>query len=99
MHICEESATGAEIELERLPLSPGMRAMGGKKALDYALHGGEDFELLFTAALGKQTLLESLSKRLKITMIGRITRKKGIYSVDCLGRKRRLEIKGYEHFT
>jgi len=99
MHICEESGTGAEIELERLPLSPGMRAMGGKKALEYALHGGEDFELLFTAALGKQTLFEGLLKRFKITMIGRITRKKGIYSVDRFGRKRRLEIKGYEHFT
>lgn len=99
MHICEESGTGAEIELEKLPLSPGLRAIGGKKALEYALHGGEDFELLFTAAPGKQTLLESLPKRLKITMIGRITRKKGIYSVDRFGRKRRLEIKGYEHFT
>lgn len=99
MHICEESGTGAEIELARLPLSPGMRTFGGKKALDYALHGGEDFELLFTAAPGKQNLLESLKKRLKITMIGRMTGKKGIYSVDRFGRKRRLEIKGYEHFT
>jgi thiamine-monophosphate kinase len=99
MHICEESGTGAEIELERLPLSSGMRALGGKKALDYALHGGEDFELLFTAAPEKQTLLESLSKRIKITLIGRITRNKGIYSVDRFGRKKRLEIKGYEHFT
>jgi thiamine-monophosphate kinase len=99
MHICEESGTGAEIELARLPLSPGMRTFGGKKALDYALHGGEDFELLFTAAPGKQNLLESLKKRLKITMIGRMTGKKRIYSVDRFGRKRRLEIKGYEHFT
>ncbi len=99
MHICEESGTGAEIELARLPLSPGMRTFGGKKALDYAVHGGEDFELLFTAAPGKQNLLESLKKRFKITMIGRMTGKKGIYSVDRFGRKRRLEIKGYEHFT
>jgi thiamine-monophosphate kinase len=99
MHICEESGTGAEIELARLPLSPGMQAFGGKKALGYALHGGEDFELLFTAAPRKQDLLEGLRKRFKITMIGRMTREKGIYSVDRFGRKRRLEIKGYEHFT
>jgi len=99
MHICEESGTGAEIELWRLPLSPGMRTFGGKKALDYALHGGEDFELLFTAALGKQELLGRLDKRFKITLIGRMTSKKGIYAVDRFGRKKRLEIKGYEHFT
>ena len=99
MHICDESGAGAEIELQRLPLSPGMRTFGGKKALDYALHGGEDFELLFTAAPGKQNLLESLKKRFKISMIGRMTREKGIYTVDRRGRKSRLEIKGYEHFT
>jgi len=99
MHICEESGTGAEIELGRLPLSPGMRTFGGKKALNYALHGGEDFELLFTAALGKQEVLRRLDKRFKITRIGRITSRKGIYALDRFGREKRLEIKGYQHFT
>ena len=47
-HICEESGVGAEIQEELIP-----RARVGRplKAVDLelALHGGEDYELLFTA--------------------------------------------------
>jgi len=47
-HICEESGVGAEVEAEAVP-----RASVGKPAhevdLQVALHGGEDYELLFTA--------------------------------------------------
>ena len=52
-HICEESGVGAEIDAELIP-----RARVGKPArevdLDLALHGGEDYELLFTAPAGKR---------------------------------------------
>jgi thiamine-monophosphate kinase len=99
MHLCEESGTGAEIELQSLPLSPGMKKFGGKRAVEYALHGGEDFELLFTATLEKERLLEGLKKKFRITNIGRITRRKGIFALDPCGAKRSLSVKGYEHFT
>src|ERR1700745_3655552 len=46
-HICEESGVGAEISAKAIP-----RAQEGRKkspvTLDLALHGGEDYELLFT---------------------------------------------------
>ena len=52
-HICEESGVGAEIEADAIPLAPV-----GKPArrvdLRFALHGGEDYELLFTAPAGKK---------------------------------------------
>jgi thiamine-monophosphate kinase len=99
MHLCEESGTGAEIDLQSLPLSPGMKKFGGKRAVEYALHGGEDFELLFTATLEKEKLLEGPKKRFRITKIGRMTRKKGIFALDPYGAKRPLRVKGYEHFT
>ncbi len=48
-HLCEESGVGAELDAALIP-----RARVGKPArevdLDLALHGGEDYELLFTAA-------------------------------------------------
>jgi thiamine-monophosphate kinase len=56
-HICERSKAGARIEAARLPLSPAMRAIAasaGRDPLDFALHGGEDYELLFTAAPGHE---------------------------------------------
>lgn len=98
-HLCQESGVGADIEFASLPLSPGMKTFGGKKGLDYALHGGEDFELLFTAPAAKGELLNALAKTFRITRIGRITGKKGITLIDGRGRRKRLEIKGYEHFT
>src|SRR5262249_13717589 len=51
-HICEASGVGAEIESSAIP-----RARVGKPTyevdLQLALHGGEDYELLFTAPKGK----------------------------------------------
>jgi thiamine-monophosphate kinase len=46
-HICEESGIGAEIEGDAIPVA-------GKDDLRFALHGGEDYELLFTADSGKK---------------------------------------------
>src|SRR5262249_748429 len=41
-HLCAESRVSAEIDAEALPIYPGA-------TLGQALHGGEDYELLFTA--------------------------------------------------
>ncbi len=52
-HVCEESGVGAEIEADSIPLArvgkPGRRV-----DLRLALHGGEDYELLFTAPARKK---------------------------------------------
>ncbi len=58
-HICEESSrryqVGADIVAEAIPVSKAARrlakieGLGGERALEHALHDGEDFELLFTA--------------------------------------------------
>ena len=52
-HVCEESGVGAEIEAGAIPVA----AIGKpprKVDLDFALHGGEDYELLFTAPPGRR---------------------------------------------
>lgn len=52
-HICNASGVGAEIHEAELPISSACREAAlaaGKSAADWALHGGEDYELLFTAA-------------------------------------------------
>ncbi|MCB9741144.1 MAG: thiamine-phosphate kinase [Alphaproteobacteria bacterium] len=46
--LCEASGLGAEVEPERVPLSPALRA-ADPDALDHALGFGEDYQLLFTA--------------------------------------------------
>ena len=41
-HVCQASGTGAELESSAIPVASGAD-------LDHALHGGDDYELLFTA--------------------------------------------------
>jgi thiamine-monophosphate kinase len=52
-HLCEESSLAATIDASAIPIHPIARHASGldsDKALQFALHGGEDYELLFTAS-------------------------------------------------
>jgi len=54
-HICRASGTGARVHLERIPLSEGTirgAALVASDPCDFALYGGEDFELVFTIPPG-----------------------------------------------
>ncbi|NOX96705.1 MAG: thiamine-monophosphate kinase, partial [Nitrospirae bacterium] len=78
-HICEASKVGAEIRLEKIPISRRTRKLAGasgKDALQLALEGGEDYELLFTLPAKR---VEALISRVKfpLSVIGEITNKKG----------------------
>jgi len=94
-HVCEESGVGAEIAAELIP-----RASVGKPSrqvdLQLALHGGEDYELLFTASPGKR--VPSRIAGVPITHIGHITRGRKLFlrNRDRVGYE--LQALGWEHF-
>ena len=94
-HICEESGVGAEIHAELIP-----RATVGKPArkvdLNFALHGGEDYELLFTARSKK--LVPARIAGIPINRIGRITRGKKITLIGRDKAAHELHVRGWEHF-
>lgn len=94
-HICEESGVGAEILADAIP-----RAAIGKHShevdLEFALHGGEDYELLFTAP--HRHHISSRLAGVAITQIGHITQNKKMFLKTADGKKSRLEAKGWEHF-
>jgi thiamine-monophosphate kinase len=94
-HICEESGVGAEINANTIP-----RAKVGKPAhqvdLDLALHGGEDYELLFTARPGKH--VPARIAGVSVTHIGTIKRRRKILLINTRGVSRELEPRGWEHF-
>jgi thiamine-monophosphate kinase len=96
LHLCQESRTGAEIDLERLPLSPAIRLFE-KNPERLALHGGEDYQLLFTVSPRRLRSLAPLREKFDLHSIGRMTERKGIQVVDKRGRKRPLRPEGYEH--
>ncbi len=96
LHLCEESGTGAEIDLDRLPLSPEIRAFE-RYPERLALHGGEDYQLLFTVNPDKAGEIARLAKRFPLSRIGRMMRGKAVQAVDIRGKKRPLAAEGYEH--
>ena len=76
-------------------LAGGLEAVFGReKALGLALHGGEDYELLFTAGRRAGKAVE----RLGGLKVGSVTDGPGAYLVAEGGRRARLSPRGYEHF-
>jgi thiamine-monophosphate kinase len=94
-HICEESGVGAEIQAELIP-----RASVGKPRRqvgpELAFHGGEDYELLFSAPRSKA--VPSRIAGVSITRIGHITRGTRILLKNSGGADYELEPRGWEHF-
>jgi len=90
-HICEESRVGAVIHQEDLPM-----ADRGDKALEFALHGGEDYELLFTAPA--KAKIPPTAGGVKITRVGEVVRGRGIYLLQADGRRKALRARGWQHF-
>ncbi len=94
-HLCEESRVGAELDVALIP-----RARIGKPVrevgLGLALHGGEDYELLFTAGPGKRVPKEIAG--VALTQIGHITRSRKMVLRDATGDGGELVPKGWEHF-
>lgn len=98
-HLCTASNVAAEVESAALPLHPLTQAPGRAAALDAALHGGEDYELLFTAP--PTTLIPRTIAGVALTCIGRIVRTRRdqpqMTLLDAEGKRTRLDPRGWEH--
>jgi thiamine-monophosphate kinase len=104
-HIAEESAVGARVGLDRLPVDAGTRALAsalGRDALAWATGGGEDYELLLTCEPGAfARLAEGLAAATgtRLTAIGEIARAAdGVRYADAAGREVAVA-PGFEHFV
>jgi len=103
-HLCEASRAGARIDWDRLPVSTALASYArrlNRSAADYALRGGEDFELLFTVNRKRVAAVEAAAKRmaLAVTPIGTVVSKsRGITLIGKESRAVPLSVRGYEHF-
>ncbi|WP_213806496.1 thiamine-phosphate kinase [Granulicella sp. dw_53] len=100
-HLCAESGVHAEVEEAWLPLHPLTARMGEARALELALHGGEDYELLFSADASVRVPRRIAG--VAVTRIGRLTRRRRGEAVVTLvrgdGRREALPAGGWEHFA
>jgi len=99
-HICEASQVGARIEVDRVPIQSEVTANFGDSALELALAGGEDYELLFTAS---EESINRISKAIlcPVTVIGNTVADNigQVILVDREGKPVNLPQTGWEHFT
>lgn len=100
-HLCAESRVGARIDAARIPIDPLVADICGRRALDplqLALHGGEDFELLFTISPAQAASLPKRVDGVSISQIGEITPGSARIQVAEKDRVWDLEPKGFDHF-
>jgi thiamine-monophosphate kinase len=98
-HICKASRVSARVEVECVPVHPAVRANFGDKALEMALAGGEDYELLFTASSEIMEKVKAVAT-CPIAVVGEIMagEKADIRLVDKNGKPFSLSGVGWEHF-
>ncbi|HEX8128357.1 MAG TPA: thiamine-phosphate kinase [Pyrinomonadaceae bacterium] len=108
-HLCESSGVGALIEAARIPVAPVLRRANEINsnqltraltdgALNLALHGGEDFELLFTV---RPRVAARLPRRLggvRLTRIGEVREAREGIRISQGGREDVLLPSGFDHF-
>ena len=100
-HVCDESKVGATIDAAALPLDEHVVHLCGRRALDplaLALHGGEDFELLFTVAPENVARLPKRVDDVPISHIGEIGDVAEGVRISEQNRVWELAPKGFEHF-
>jgi thiamine-monophosphate kinase len=102
--LCRASGVGARIFADRVPC-PRIPSLAEKKMrghrfepLEMALHGGEDYELLFTVPKSKVESLKKSPEYSLLTRIGEITAEKSLHLIRRDGREETLKPGGWDPF-
>jgi thiamine-monophosphate kinase len=98
--LCAASDVGARMESAKIPRVPcsALEPTRGLDPLQLALHGGDDYELLFTAAPHNARVMPKSFRGTDLTAIGKITEKQKLVLLEENGRERRLVPGGWDPF-
>ena len=97
-HILQRSQVGASIHTERLPPLLGQTAHA---LLPYVVAGGDDYELVFTAATSQRDAVRvaALQSQTLVTRIGQIDAAPGLRLLDAQGKPIALAVDAFDHFA
>lgn len=103
-HLCRASGVGAVVEAARLPISPALRELGRttrRDPLEWAVRGGEDYELLVTAAEDRVDALVEAVARVGVTLtaVGQVTDGADLALAWPDGRRTPLGGVSWHHFS
>jgi thiamine-monophosphate kinase len=98
--LCEASRVGAAIDSTKIPAVrlPERGRTSGENALALALHGGDDYELLFTVPRGKAKRIPRSFHGIPLSKIGEITKRRTLLLIDQSGREMFLPNRGWDPF-
>ncbi len=98
LHICEQSNKGCVIYEDKIPIDPATLILCDEFKIIptiAALHGGEDYELLFTVSLSEYSKIEEIQD---ISLIGHITDpSEGCQLITNDGKQIALQAQGWNH--
>lgn len=109
--LAEASGVAMVVRDDRVPVDPCAHLEPGPtgpaagpdaaRPLNFALEGGEDYELMFTAESGAEGRLKVLGKELSVslTRIGTVERGQGVVRESPEGRRRVESPGGHDHFA
>ena len=101
-HVLMASAAGATIEAPAAATLLACTAITDEaQRLDFALAGGDDYELLFTAPAAARDAVAkaAASAQTRVTRIGRIDAERGLRVADAAGRALDREFGSFDHFA
>lgn len=105
-HILERSNVAADVDWERVPVHPAVRALPEVRQIEAAMSGGDDYELVFTAPAEKRALIEqaSISALTPVHRIGRVVEKpegsdRRLLIRNARGEPMLLPATGFDHFA
>jgi thiamine-monophosphate kinase len=95
--LAKESGLGADIYIDKIPLSSTIKKVFNKekKCLDFALFGGEDYELVFTMPKSKAKIVQKIVP--EVTYIGEINSSKKVKYFKN-GKEEKTKYLGFKHF-
>ncbi|QIO07279.1 thiamine-phosphate kinase [Acinetobacter shaoyimingii] len=97
-HILDASEVGAILNLDQLPISDALKSLPLEQQWQYALAGGDDYELCFTINQQNYAKLLHLHPNVMTTIIGKITAQSDLqFEKD--GLVHLLQFDGYQHFA
>lgn len=100
-HILRASTLGAEIDWAALPQAPALASLPLAQQQACVLHGGDDYELLVSAAPGAREQMQAAAQAsgTPLQRIGRLLATPGLHLIDAQGQRHRLTMRGYDHFA
>ncbi|MGC8507957.1 MAG: AIR synthase-related protein, partial [Thiomonas sp.] len=99
-HILRRSGVGATVDADACPATAALRAQPLQRRRLCQLAGGDDYELLFTAAPAARDAVQAAAAQAAtaVTRIGRIASQPGLRLIDAHGQVLDNAFAGFDHF-